>query len=207
MLNAEFKPLGAFLYSPSKELYGREIERLAGTTHERTIVYLSKLVNQKVLIREKRGRQVFYRINKENELAQKALSFEELNRKIEFARHSKTAFTVQDVTSETLKECQTSIYFVLLFGSTARNEHTESSDIDLLFVLIQDGKIKNRLEQIVKKREEVTGKKISLHIISIDELEKRWLREPIYKNIWDERIVFYGEENFWRFVLKNGEPL
>ena len=195
------------MHNPSKELYGREIERLAGTTHERTIVYLNKLVSQKALVREERGRQVFYRINKEHELAQKALSFAELKRKIEFSKDNEIAFIIQDIVSQTLKECQTSIYFVLLFGSMARKQNTKSSDIDLLFVLIQDGKIKNKLEEIIKKRENITGKKISLHTMSIDELEKRWLREPIYKNIWDERIVFYGEENFWRFVLKNGEPL
>jgi predicted nucleotidyltransferase len=207
MLNAEFKLFEAFLHNPSKELYGREIERLAGTTHERTITYLNKLVNQKALIREKRGRQVFYRINKEHELVQKALSFAELKKRIEFSKHNEIAFTIQNLVSQELKEYQTSIYFIILFGSVARKQNAESSDIDLLLVLIQDGKIKSKLEEIIKRREKITGGKISLHAVTIEELEKGWLKEPIYKNIWDERIVFYGEENFWRFVLKNGEPL
>ena len=42
---------------------------------------------------------------------------------------------------------------------------------------------------------------------TVEELESRWQKEPVYANIWDERVVFFGEENFWRFVLKKGEPL
>lgn len=207
MLNAEFKLLRAFLQNPSKELYGREIERKVGTTHERTIVYLNKLVEQKVLIKEKKGKQVFYRINKSSILAQKALSFAELEKRMKFVSDRKAGFIVHDTISFTLKECQDSIYFVLLFGSVARKQDAKSSDIDLLYVLIKNGKTKKKLEEIIKQRKIITGKEISLHMVSIDELKKLWLKEPVYKNIWDERIVFFGEDNFWRFVLKMGEPL
>ncbi|MBI5046843.1 hypothetical protein HZC07_03875, partial [Candidatus Micrarchaeota archaeon] len=83
---------------------------------------------------------------------------------------------------------------------------TEESDIDLLFVLLDNGKIKNNIEKTLKKQEIITGKKISFHPITLAELERDWSKEPIYNNIWDERIIFFGEENFWNFVLKKGEP-
>ena len=206
MLNPEFKLLNAFLNNPSKELYAREIERLTKTNHERAGVYLAGLVTQKALLREKKGKQVFYRLNKQNELVQEALSFAELERKIQFVKTSQIGFIVKDTVSEVLKEYRPHIYFILLFGSAARGQQREQSDIDLLFVLLENGGTKKKIEGIVKKREVITGKTISFHSITLKDLEDEWQKKPIYTNIWDERIVFFGEENFWNFVLKQGEP-
>lgn len=207
MLSPEYKILKAFLNNPSKELYGREIERLAKTSHERTISYLNELVKKKVLIRETRGRQVFFKLNKNNELTIKALSLGEMERKTEFMAGNDLAFVIRDVIFRAIKECQPYIYSVMLFGSVARKQQRESSDIDLLFILLKNGRIKSRIESIIKQQSTITGKEIQLHTVTVAELEKRWRKEPVYRNIWDERIVFYGEENFWRFVLSKGEPL
>lgn len=206
MFGPEFRLLKAFLHNPSKELYGRQIERLAHTNHERAIAYLGKLAGQKVLVRERKGKQVFYRLNRQNELVQKALAFAELERRMEFIRHNESGFVVQDLVSQITGECGPSIYFILLFGSVARGEAKAGSDIDLLFVLLQNGKTKAKIQKTMKKREAITGKTISFHPVSLKEIEKGWLKEPVYRNIWDERVVFFGEENFWSFVLKNREP-
>jgi len=206
MLSPEFSLLKAFLHNPSKELYGRQIERMTDTSHERAVFYLDKLACNGILAREKKGRQVFYLPNKQSELAQKALSFAEMERKMEFVKKKEAGFFVQDMISQITAECGPSVYFILLFGSVARGQAKVGSDIDLLFVLSGNGKTKEKIQKIIKKRETISGKKISFHPISLKELEKAWMKGPVYKNIWDERIVFFGEENFWRFVLKNGEP-
>ncbi len=207
MLSPEYKILKAYLDKPSKELYGREIERLAKTTHERTIKYLKDLVRKKVLARETRGRQVFFKVNKNSELAIKALSLAEMERKTEFMASSDLAYVIHDVVARAIKESQPYIHSVLLFGSVARKQQKKRSDIDLLFILLKNGRIKSRIESIIKQQSTITGKEIQLHTVTVAELEKRWSREPVYRNVWDERIVFFGEENFWRFVLSKGEPL
>ncbi len=206
MLNQEFKLLNAFLQNPSKELYGREIERFTETNHERAIVYLGKLVNSKILFRETKGRQVFYRINKQNEIVQKALSVAEMERKMAFIKKNKDGFLIYDLVSQVINEFRPAVYFIILFGSVARGHATEGSDIDVLFVLLQNGKTESSIREIIKKKTLITGKEFSFHPVLLPELKKRWLKEPIYKNIWEERVVFFGEENFWNFVLKEGEP-
>ena len=206
MLDPEFKLLEAFLFNPSKELYARQIERMTSTNHERAGAYLAGLVAQKALLREEKGKQVFYRLNRQNELVQKGLAFAEMERKIDFVKNNKEGFIVQDLTIQIIRECRPSIYFILLFGSVARGHQREESDIDLLFVLLENGKTKTRIEEIIKKQEMLAGKKISFHPVTMKDLERLWSKEPVYKNIWDERIVFFGEENFWSFVLKEGEP-
>jgi predicted nucleotidyltransferase len=206
MLNPEFKLLNAFLQNPSKELYGRQIERLTETNHERALVYLGKLVTAKVLIKEKKGKQMFYRLNKPNEIVLKALSMAELERKIEFIKKNERGIAIQHLVSELVEATGVGIYFVVVFGSVARGQAREASDIDFLFVLLQNGKTKSKIEGFVRRMVIVTGERLSFHSITLSELERRWLKEPVYKNIWDERIVFFGEENFWKFVLRRGEP-
>ncbi|MBI5227164.1 nucleotidyltransferase domain-containing protein [Candidatus Micrarchaeota archaeon] len=206
MLNSEFRLLNAFLQNPSKELYGREIERLTETNHERAIVYLGKLTESKVLFREKKGKQMFYRLNKQSDVVQKALSVAEMERRMAFIKKNKDGFILYDLVSQVIKEFRPAIYFVILFGSVARGHATEGSDIDVLFVLLQNGKTESGIKEIIKKKTIITGKEFSFHPVTLPELKGRWSKEPIYKNIWDERIVFFGEENFWNFVLKEGEP-
>lgn len=206
MLSPEFRLLSAFLQNPSKELYGRQIERMTKTSHERAFVYLANLTHQKVLIAEKKGRQIFYRLNKQNELVKKALALAELERKIDFLKKNECGTSIQHLVLEIINATGAGVYFVILFGSVARGQAKEASDIDLLFVLLQNGKIKSKIEESVKRMGIVTGERFSFHSITLSGLEKRWLKEPVYKNIWDERIVLLGEENFWTFVLKQGEP-
>lgn len=206
MLSPEFKLLKAFLQNPSKELYGRQIDRLTGVSHERAIAYENKLVNYGALIREKKGNQVFYRVNKQNEIAQKALSVAELERKIEFIRRTEDGLSLQQLVSEMVRVGGAGVYFVVLFGSKARSQAREASDIDLLFVLHRNGTAKSRIGGFIRRMIIATGDRFSFHAITLSELEKQWLKEPVYRNIWDERIVLFGEENFWHFVLKIGEP-
>ncbi len=206
MLNSEFKLLNAFLHNPSKELYGRQIERLTETNHERALVYLSKLVESKVLFKERKGTQMFYRLNKQSDVVQKALSVAEMEKRMVFVKKNKDGFLIYDLVSRVIKEFRPAVYFVILFGSVARGHATESSDIDVLFVLLRNGKIESGIREIIKKMAGITGKEFSFHPVMLSELKGRWLKEPIYKNIWDERVVFFGEENFWNFVLKEGDP-
>jgi len=206
MLSSEFKLLDAFLKAPSSELYGRQIERLTKTSHERTLAYLGKLVNDKALFREQKGRQVFYRLNKQSEMAQKALSVAELSNKIDFIRKNERGYAIQRLVSEIVQAAGAEIYFVILFGSVARNQAQAASDIDLLFVLIQNGKTRAKIDGFVRRMVIATGDRFSFHSVTLAELEKQWLKGPVYKNIWDERILLFGEENFWKFVLRVGEP-
>lgn len=206
MLSSEFKLLAAFLQSPSKELYARQIERMTKTNHERAGVYLASLVKQKVLLREKKGKQVFYSLNRRNYIIEKTMAIVELEKAHAFLKDNTEGFIAYDTITRVVKEYRTSIYFVLLFGSVARGHQRKESDIDLLFVLLENGKTKDKIEEIGKKQEIITGRKISIQAVTLDVIQRLWHKEPVYKNIWQEKIVFFGEENFWNFLLTEGEP-
>ena len=205
MLKSEFKIINAFLFRPFDQLYGREIERLTSITHSRAVAYLASLVEAKILISERRGNQVIYSVNPHNELTMKALSIAELERKTDFFNNKLVEKSIlYRLVSESLNQCPNLLYFVLLFGSFARGQSRESSDLDILFVTAKNGNTKKKIEEIGKKLEASTGRKISVHVVGLKEIEKRWSNEPIYKGIWDDRIILYGEDQFWNFILNRG---
>ena len=145
-------------------------------------------------------------MNKHNELTQKALSIVELERKIEFLKKNKRGAAIQNLVSEMVDVADAGVYFSILFGSMARNQAREASDIDLLFVLLDKESTRSKLENFTERMVMMTNERFSFHLVTLPELEKEWLEKSIYRNIWDERIVLSGEQNFWHFVLKNGEP-
>jgi predicted nucleotidyltransferase len=205
MLSNEFRIVHAFLLTPFKQLYGREIERLAGISHSRAVEYLKSLSKRNILKSERRGNQVLYSLNQDNEVALKALSIAEMERKIEFFSDKLIEKSITyRLVSEILEELRDILSFTLLFGSFARGHAKESSDLDILFVVSDKAKGRRSIERIVEKLEKSTGRSISPHIVSNNDLEQKWLEEPIYKSIWEERILLYGEERFWSFVFMKG---
>lgn len=208
MLSKEFKIIKAFLFRPFEKLYGREIERQTGITHSRAVAYLKSLVEQKILVSQRRGNQVLYSINPNNELTLKALSIAELERKRNFFEDKLVEKSIlYRLMANALDQCAYAIQFSLLFGSSAREHARESSDLDVLFVISGNKNTKKSLEEMGVKLEASTGRKISIHVVSMKEIEKLWLSEPAYKGIWNDRIVLYGEEQFWNFVFKMGDHL
>lgn len=205
MLAQKYKILASFLDEPSKEKYGREIERDVDLSHERVVSYLKELAEEKVLSFEKKGRQVFYSINKENDAVKRIMSSLEYERKQKFLANNKTiAFLLHELKKDVLSTQKSEIQFILLFGSMARGQAKADSDVDLLVVSAAE-KEPAAMRETIKKRSKIAGRGVSLHFISLDDLEKFWHKEPVYKNIWRERIVLYGEDRFWEFVLEKGE--
>lgn len=205
MLAQKYRILAPFLDEPSREKYGREIERDVDLSHERVLSYLKELVGERVLTSEKKGRQVFYAINKKNDAVRRVLSSLEYERKQGFLADNKNiAVLLHDLERDIIGTQKGEIQFILLFGSAARGQARPGSDIDLLVVSTAK-KEPEEMHEMIKKRAKISGWGISLHFISFDDLRKSWHKEPIYKNIWRERIVLYGEDRFWAFVLEEGE--
>lgn len=208
MLAKEFRMIRAFLLKPFDQLYGREVERLAGITHSRAVAYLKDLVGRKVLISKIKGNQVLYSLNPNNEITLKALSIAELERKVDFFKDKSIEKSIlYRLISDALEKCPDAIRFILLFGSSARGHARESSDLDVLFIVSKNRNTKKDLESVGGKLEESTGRRISIHVVGTKEIEKLWMDEPAYKGIWNDRIVLFGEEQFWRFVFRMGEHL
>ncbi len=211
--------LQPFFLNPSKPKYIREIEKDCELSYERVQFYLKELEKVGGLKSKTKGKIKEYAINRKNELILKLFALLEMDRRQNFY-HKNPKLQVwlqilvnQLFSNESMKklvgDSLADIKFVILFGSTAREEAKIESDLDILIVVKnKDRKFEKYVETIVRqKMGALTGKKFSMHLVSIEEFKMKWNKEPVYTTIWLDHITLYGEENFWREVLDQGEPI
>lgn len=193
-----FYCLKPFQFDPLGERYGLEIEKEIdkmgfGISHETVLAYLNHYCKTGILKKNKKGRQAFFSLIPEPALPLMALL--EQDRTNLFLQDTRLRMPLLEI-SGLLGKCS----FALLFGSVARGHERHSSDVDILRV---DGKAD---KDAISKKEAVYGIKISVHSVSMRELESQWHKEPVYKGIWRDRIVLRHPANFWEFVLREGRP-
>jgi len=197
--------LKPFFLAPSKPKYIREIAKNCDLSYERVQHYLKELEKIRAVGAKTRGKIKEYTLNRKHELVLKIFSLLEMERRQHFfSNNPKIGVWLQSI----MKEAGTAdLRYSVLFGSTARGDAKTGSDIDILFVLkAKDSEFERQLNEIAKKVEALSGKHFSVHAISLNDLKARWKKEPFYTTLWQDHIVLYGDEEFWRDVLELGEP-
>lgn len=168
------KILKYFYDNPYSEIYLRELSKKLGMSSYTTKNYVDKLVSEKILIESKRGKMRFFKANTKN------LSFKYLKISYNLYKIEKSGLI------EFLKRKVPMLTSIIIYGSIARGEDKENSDLDLLII----------------------GKKVPLNLEKFRKLLKRninplifkpseWKRKAIqnkgfYQNIIADGIVVYG---------------
>ena len=211
--------LTTFIKEPSKPQYIRQIANNCELSYERVQFYLKELEKVGGLKSKTKGKIKEYTINRKNELNLKLFALLELDRRQNFYhKNPKLQVWLQILvnelfSNESMKKLVgaslADIKFVILFGSTAREEAKIESDLDILIVVKnKDRNFEKYAETMVtQKMGALTGKKFSMHLVNIEEFKMKWNKEPVYATIWLDHLILYGEENFWREVLELGEPI
>ncbi|HIH22648.1 TPA: nucleotidyltransferase domain-containing protein [Candidatus Micrarchaeota archaeon] len=204
--------LETFLKEPTKSQYIRQIANNCKLSYERVQHYLKELEKIKVLNSKTKGKIKEYTLNRKHELAVKIFTILEMEKKQKFYSknpqfQSWLVNLVSDITKNFDKH-SADIRFILLFGSTARDDSKVSSDVDILIVARNiDQNLKAVINQLKTKLETLSGKVFSFHLVDYKEFVAKWNKEPIYATIWLDHVVLSGEENFWKEVLELGEPI
>jgi predicted nucleotidyltransferase len=107
---------------PERAYYLREVLAASGTGASQVQKELENLTRAGLIIREPRGKQVWFRANPESPV------FPELK-----SLAAKT-FGIADALREALHPFEKKIRTAFIFGSVARGEHHASSDVDVLVV-------------------------------------------------------------------------
>jgi len=114
--------LGLLLTRPDESFHLRQIVRLSGAGLGPVQREVGNLAAAGVLLREQRGRQVFYSANRQSPV------YEELRGLV-----LKTA-GLADLLRKALMPLREQIRCAFIFGSFARGEHGRESDVDLLVI-------------------------------------------------------------------------
>lgn len=146
----------------------------------------------------------FRRLNPENPQSLKVFELLEVNKRLELKKKNITVWKiVNELVERSVDELKQDLYMVILFGSAARGELRNGSDIDLLVVVsgpkdMTEAKIKKALSGIYSYGREVVPIVISPAEF-IDGIKEG---KDFFKTLWEDRVIFYGESIFWREVVK-----
>ncbi len=166
--------LEQFLASPRKEIHLRQAAKLAGVSPGSAGRYLRAFHEAGLLERRRLGNLTLYRGNLENP------AFRQL-------RVARTVFRLLRCGLVEHLVSEVNPVSVVLFGSAARGDDDETSDLDLLVV-------SKRRPGGMERFEERLGRKVNL--IHYD--QKGWRRKaredrPFYESVVLEGVVLHGE--------------
>ncbi len=120
--------LALFKHNPKNQLYLREIAREIQVDPKAVKRQLDRLEKQNVLTSKQRGKNKEYNLNKDNYLTSQYLIVAEASKTTEYLA---TNFEVKKLLSEISHDLGKT---ALLFGSFAKGNMTQDSDIDILVI-------------------------------------------------------------------------
>jgi predicted nucleotidyltransferase len=155
--NGEGEILKLFFEDPKKEYYFREIAKNLNKEPSHYQKYLDNLVDDKILLDERRGNMRFFRLNKEHPL------YEEIKSII-----SKTSGLENEL--KKLIDKLDNVEYAFIFGSIAKGMENNNSDIDLMLIGNID---QNALTTMISSIESKIAREINYHIYSSQEIVKK----------------------------------
>ena len=118
----------AYYDTKKLRMYFNEIKEITKLSNSSLQNAISKLIDKKIVIKEKEKSNTFYRLNDIN-----VIKFE--FSKLDIQRIEDLDINVKIPLKELIKTTKGNISFALIFGSASRREETKKSDIDILIVL------------------------------------------------------------------------
>lgn len=174
--------LALLLLNPDKQYYLVEIARLTGVSQGTLHREIKPLVNDGILLSEKRSNQTFYSANKVSPI------YEEL-RSILFK-----AYAVGEVIAGALKSDKNKIAAAFVYGSVAKGNDTARSDIDLFCV----GDITfGDLSAALSGPEEALGRPINIYSMTSSEFAVKAKEENHFVSsvLKSEKTFLIGSED------------
>ena len=164
--NTALKLLLFFIENPTKELYEKEVSTKTKTSLGATNKYLKILAEEGYLLREQRGKMNFYRLNRVN-----------------VVRFLKISYNLsKPFVSELQKVGKKFGVKMFLYGSVARGEDDENSDIDILVL----GKPRIGLQKEISKIKDRYNVRLKLNVFSQMEWSKMHESDPAFYE-WVEK--------------------
>jgi len=162
-------------------LHMREIERRSGLSIGTIQQETKKLLHLNLILKRKDGNRIYYRANKEHPLYAEIRGL--VLKTVGLADFFRNALKVNP-----------NIQFAFVFGSLARNEENDKSDVDLMII----GEITMRqLTALLSGVSDHIGREINPHILMVREfLKRKSTKDHFLTQVLDSPKIFViGNEN------------
>jgi len=199
--------LKVFFREPWAELHQRELARRAKVPVNNAHKYLGEFVDDDLLLRRELSNMTLFQPNWESSYLLKIFEMFEVSQREDFLTRNKSiARLLMKATEILIRESESHVQLVMLFGSVARGTWTSKSDIDLLVLASNPGdpitKAFHKAEteaQSVLELAPVFGT-IEGAVIGFRE------RKAFHQEVWGDRVVLYNEFLFWQIVKRGMTP-
>lgn len=172
--NGEGEILALFFKHPGKEYYFREIAKILNKKPSHYQKYLNNLVEDRILLDQRRGNMRFFKLNKDHPI------YNEIKSII-----SKT-LGIENELKKTIDKIN-NLDYAFVFGSLAKGTENINSDIDLLLIGDID---QNSLISEISALETKIAKEINYHIYSRQEIIKKIKdTDSFIANVFESAII------------------
>jgi hypothetical protein len=190
------------LGSASRAFTAGELHRLIGKhSHTGIRKVLLRLEDEGILTSESIGNAVAYRFNNDHMAAPAIVELVKLR------------FAYLDRLREAFGAWDPAPVFAAMFGSAARGEMTNSSDIDLFVVRPDDlgaaARVKwdDNLQALQRNASRWTGNDVRALEMSLAEVTENLPHEPVLEAIRYDGVVLYGSTGFWRRAYAENDQM
>ena len=187
-MKPEYKIFQAYFNSKKSNLYFNEIKELSNLSDSSLSNSLKNLVRDKILSREEKKSNTFYKIKNKKLFA---IKFSE----IAINQFANLNLDVKIPLTYFLKNISKEIYAIILFGSASKKEEQKGSDIDLLIITNKKIDLTNN-----KKEAELTSKyPISIFKASIKQFMEN--KDDIIIQAKKTGFPIYKEQNYYDVIV------
>ena len=186
----ELNVLGSF-FPEGKEITLKVIQKRSKLSYEPVHRIVKQLVDKKLLFVKKFGKTLVYSLDFTKEKIKIAFILYSNERKEKFAEDYGRIYKALSKIDEE------DIYFLIVFGSYAKDNPTKQSDVDLLCVSPN----KNKVESKLKGLRYETNLEFTPVVISKTEFAKiKKENEQFWRDLVDYGIIFRGYELFYYYA-------
>lgn len=192
--NCEQKIMEILLPQPFNAYSIRKISELIQGSYALTYESVQSLIEKRLIKTKKIGNTLSCQLNLSSEPSSLAIS--SLIHSQKFLNKVQFGFIVDEI-KEKLSDL---IYIMILFGSYAKGKARPESDVDLLFVVQNEGdieKIKKRLKLVLSS----TKIKVEFEVVTTEWLLKMFEeKHSVGREVLEGSMILYGAEQYYTLV-------
>ena len=163
IIDYDMEVLKEFLPDFKRSFHLRLLAEIIGTTHRTVSKSLEKLEKSGIVYHETKGRNKVYYLNLKNSLTKIYLIKAEIYKTLRIFSNN---FLIQKIYCEIAVNLKQKP--LVLFGSFARKEEKQESDLDLLIIGKEDKVIKKQLKEFGNRH----GRKVQIYFIKREEFKR-----------------------------------
>ena len=200
------------LKTMSKDLgrwyYTRELAKRSEVSVGTVSSEFSRLVKEGLVQQKTEGQEKYYKLNLANPRTRKLCELFETDKKEKlFKENRRLAWILEDF-AKRVSDFAPEVQSIILFGSAARGQATQRSDVDILVVVpnSEEEQFKKLMDSIDKLADEVSGRhpaKLAPIVMMTKDFEESIKdKKRFAADVLEDGVVLFGEERYYYLLSR-----